>query len=142
MLSEKDKLQGYIEIYRIQLERFDKRRDIEWKVNMAIWTSIVVVTGFLAGKVPLGRCSLLIYTILWIIYSFLWTLNSWYTNKRDMSHALIYLNRIEILLGYKNQENEFKKPLRKDFIMNWSRLSQIIFTGVLLFVSWYFLHNY
>lgn len=35
-LTDSQKIQVYTELYKVQLERFDKRRDFEWKVTIGL----------------------------------------------------------------------------------------------------------
>lgn len=139
-VNEEEKAKAYIELYRIQLERFDKRRDIEWKVTIGLWTGIAILTGFLAGKVQLGWPDLWIYILVWGVFSFLWTSNNRFANRRDMNFALVYLNRIELLIDHTVKKIEFQMPRRRDFLRDWSRISQIVATAVIMLLSWYFLH--
>lgn len=139
-MNDQEKIQSYIELYKIQLERYDKRRNFEWKVTMGLWTSIVVLTGFLAGKVHLSWTALGGYIFILIIFSTLWTCGGWLANAKDRNHALVYLNRIEMLLGYTSEEKNYEKPRRLECYKNWSRLFQIMAAGIIMFLSWYFLY--
>lgn len=139
-MNDEEKTKTYIELYRIQLERFDKRRDIEWKVTMGLWTGIVVLTGFLAGKVQLNVSDLWIYALVWGVFSVLWTSSNRFANRRDMNFALVYLNRIEMLVGHTDKTVEFDMPRRWDFLLDGSRVSQILATAAIMFLSWYFLN--
>ena len=42
-----------IEAYRMQLERWNKRRDVEWRLTLTIWSTILVITLALTGKYQL-----------------------------------------------------------------------------------------
>ncbi len=44
-MDEKEKIGHLLELYKIQMEHFERTRDIEFKVNIAFWTLIA-----LAGK--------------------------------------------------------------------------------------------
>lgn len=139
-VNDQEKLGAYMELYKSQWDRYDKRRDIEWKVTMGLWTGIAVLTGFLAGKVQLSAWDLWIYVLVWVIFSFVWTSNCWHANRKDRNFALVYLNCIERIIGHTSETVEFHEPSRLDFLKDWSRISQIFTTGVLMLFSWYLLH--
>ncbi len=138
-MEDVEKVKAYVELGKIQMDRFNKRRDIEWKVTILIWTGIFVLTGFLAGKAKMELADLFLYAAIWIIFSFGWTPGLWMANETDKQYAEVYLNRVELLIGHTCIKKKFEKPRRFGFLRNWSRLSQIIVTGILLFFSWCFL---
>ena len=45
-----DKKDMLIEVYRIQVERWNKRRDIEWRLTLTLWSTALIITFALAGK--------------------------------------------------------------------------------------------
>lgn len=61
MPNEKDML---IETYRIQVERWNKRRDIEWRVALTFWSAIVIITLGIAGKIHSPCVIAVIYGIV------------------------------------------------------------------------------
>jgi hypothetical protein len=47
---KKLKVESIIELYKIQMDHFEKSRDIEFKINLALWTLIVLAGKFGYGK--------------------------------------------------------------------------------------------
>jgi hypothetical protein len=74
MMDDKDKVEALIKLADIQQKGFDKRRDIEWKVSLALWAAIFIGTGFLLDHKELKYDIFLIligYIVFCIIY-FIW----------------------------------------------------------------------
>ena len=46
-MTEKEKVDVYMKLFKEYLNRFDLRRSYEWKFNIALWTSILVWIGIL-----------------------------------------------------------------------------------------------
>ena len=63
MSNEKDML---IEAYRIQVERWNKRRDIEWRLTLTLWSTILITTFALAGKIQPPGYIVIIHVALFI----------------------------------------------------------------------------
>lgn len=141
-MNNSEKLQGYIELYKRQFDMFDKRRSVEWKVTFGLWTGIIVATGFLAGKIETELSALIIYFVIWLVFSFVWTKSCWYANKVDQIWSYVYRNRIEFLIGFAKEEKDYEEPNKWDFLKDWSRKSQIIITFILLGLNWYILNIY
>lgn len=138
-MEDKEKLKGYIELYKAQLERFDKRRDIEWKVTLGLWVGIFIFTGFALNNLQIVYFDLWIYAVVWLLFILGITRGTWIANETDKAHANVYRNRIEVLIGYKEDNLELEKPPAWGFITNYARLFQIATTAILLLASWYFL---
>ncbi len=96
-----------IEMYKIQIERWNKRRDIEWRFVLTFWSGVVIITGFLAGKIELPPWSLIIYLIVWLWYV-LWLYGLWSANDRDKREADNYKSEIDAKLCLKNDCNHDK----------------------------------
>ena len=39
-MTELEKVQIYTELFKAYLDKFNKTRDIQWKLNIALWTLI------------------------------------------------------------------------------------------------------
>jgi hypothetical protein len=71
MMEDKEKFEALIKLADIQQKGFDKRRDIEWKVSLALWAAIFIGTGFLLDHKELKYdiCEICLgYFIFFIIY--------------------------------------------------------------------------
>ena len=80
-MTKKEKADILVELSKIQIERFNKTRDIEFRINYALWAAIIAAGYFLYGKVQLDfwlvltaniglRCILsnIIFSILIILF--------------------------------------------------------------------------
>jgi hypothetical protein len=138
-MNDEQKAKLYLDLYKIQLERFDKRRDIEWKTSIGLWSAIFVFTGFMAGKLQMQPSDLWMFGLIWILFSLVWTPWNWYANETDKGFAYVYRNRAEVLIGFEKNEITFSSPPKTGFIRDVSRVSQILITAVLLVMSWHYL---
>ena len=90
MPNEKDML---IEAYRIQVERWNKRRDIEWRLTLTLWSTILITTFALTGKYQYPWCIGIIHLTLFGIYCF-WICNLWRRNACDKKQMYNYQKKI------------------------------------------------
>lgn len=136
-MDDHEKVQSFLELYKVQWGRYDKRRDFEWKVTLGLWTGIAAATGFLAGKVQMTELHLVIviYGLIWVVYTFVWTAYGWRKNEEDKEYALGYLRKAELLLGHIKEDRNFREPGYWDFLSNWSRLSQVLTSAFLVILS-------
>lgn len=66
-MQDKEKADCLIELHKTQMDHFKQTRDIEMKVNLGLWTFIIIAGAFIHEKVPLSDPKdLLIYTYLGI----------------------------------------------------------------------------
>lgn len=139
-MDDKEKLKGYIELYKAQLERFDKRRNIEWKVIFGAWAAIFGFTAFAENYLQIECFAIsVMYASLWLVFV-RWVGGTWYANEKDKKHADVYREHIERLIGCMEETpKKYKKPKSLGFLADWSRQVQIAGTSVLLLFSWYFL---
>ena len=139
-MDNQTRLQGFVELYKVQLERYDKRRDIEWKVTLSLLAGIAISTGFLLKEHrSLSWSHIWIYALVWLIFSFLWTHHVWSKNFKDMQQAQQYRNQIETLLDPAQPPYVPENPTLRRFIGDRSRITQISATALFLFLSWYVL---
>ena len=104
MPNEKDML---IEAYRIQVERWNKRRDIEWRLTLTLWSTILITTFALAGKIQyhFGLIGIIIYMVLFGIYCF-WICNLWRRNACDKDWMYNYQKKINEKLSHLTNSND------------------------------------
>ena len=137
MPNENDML---IETYRIQVERWNKRRDIEWRLTLTLWSTIVIITFAAAGKIqPPWYIILIIHLGLFGIY-WCWIRGLWIRQTEDKDWMYKYQEKINTTLHiFCNLEKGAKpnKPLKrhKNYFKvwtDWSASSQLLFTFVIL----------
>ena len=138
MPNEKDML---IEAYRIQVERWNKRRDIEWRLTLTLWSTILITTFALAGKIRPHWFDwfliFIIYVVLFGIYCF-WICNLWKRNDFDKERMYNYQKKINKKLSHLDivKPNDAPKEMSED----WSALSQLFFTSLILVCSFLILY--
>ena len=151
MPDQKDML---VEAYRIQVERWNKRRDLEWRVNRMFWGVILVITLSLAGKYQFTGWTSVIHGVLFVIY-LLWVRGLWLRNAEDKYWMYSYQEKINTILCIGDKCDELdkgispNKPLKwwKNYCkvwMDWSPRSQLLFTFFMLvcsFLTLYFSAN-
>ncbi|HUV66798.1 MAG TPA: hypothetical protein VMW24_23120 [Sedimentisphaerales bacterium] len=126
------------------LDRYDKRRNVEWKVTAGLWAAIVLITGAAADKASIPwHLIALPYCVIYTAYV-IWQSGSWRASWNNFQRAEKCRKELE-QHATKRIEHEdlgfwFKvSPKRQrswcGFLCDWSRLSQIIGTGALLFFS-------
>jgi hypothetical protein len=126
------------------LTRYDKRRDIEWKVTAGLWAAVVLMTGGAAGKVAAPWYVVAIpYFIIYCSY-ILWNAGCWRANWNDFQRADKCRAEIENhttqRIVHENVGFWFSLARRYEgrwcgFLCDWSRLSQIIGTSALFALS-------
>ena len=136
MPDEKDML---IEVYRIQLERWNKRRDIEWRLTLTLWSTILIITFAIAGKIqPHWFDILIIYLVIFGVYLF-WIVNLWKRNDFDKKWMYKYQTKINEELSISGNATPCNAP--KHALEDWSMLSQLLFALILLVGSGLILHH-
>ena len=140
------RIDSLIEMYRIQIERWNKRRDIEWRLALTFWSGIVVITGFLAGKIQLPWWTVFIYLTALICYVRLWLYGLWSANDGDKREADNYKSKIDTKLCFKNvcnydRHSGAKQEKENKFWKDWSMRAQIFFTIIIFSASWYALYK-
>jgi hypothetical protein len=57
-MSDKEKVEAYISLYKQQMDRFGKTQDVEWKGNFGVWAllagAIYLASGKEGASVPLS----------------------------------------------------------------------------------------
>lgn len=151
-MTDKEKADCLLELHKTQLSHFSQTRDIEFRVNIALWTLIAAGGSFLYGKVHLNDdVSYSIYVIvslaIFLGHLFLWMMPIQNSEDTDDYFINQYRTQIEKLVGI-SIESSFQirrprilwgliKSLRKD---GWSwilaetgiTLALLVVLGILL----------
>ena len=115
-MTDKEKADCLLELHKTQLSHFAQTRDIEFRVNIALWTLIAAGGSFLYGKVHLETdLSYLIFTIvslgIYFGHLFLWMMPI--QNSEDIDDYFInqYRSNIEKLVGVSIERSfELRRP--------------------------------
>lgn len=118
MMDEKEKIGPLIELYRMQMDHFEKTRNIEFKVNIALWTLIVLVGQFSYGKIILSECcSLIVYigiSCIIIVAHLYWMELIQASQDRDLGFRRIYRSIIHNVLKSTKDGNQNNKDLLQE----------------------------
>jgi len=117
-MNETEKSQAYVELFKAHLDKFNKTRDIQWKLNIALWTLIGAAGGFLYEKYT---PSLLEGIVILIVFSvghfFFWAQPIQTSLEQDKQLFSKYRNELEKMAGEKDPtpvayaSSKFKWPL-------------------------------
>lgn len=133
-----------IETYRIQVERWNKRRDIEWRVALTFWSAIVIITFGISCKIQPPNCVIfVIYSILFFLY-WHWIRCLWIRNAEDKKWMYKYQKKInkKLLIYDVLEKGRFpNKPITwynnyLKVFCDWSVCSQLLFTLFLFNGQW------
>lgn len=101
-MTNKEKADCLIELHKVQLEHFMQTRDIEFKVNIALWTLIALSGSFLYGKLNLTGCQWWIYGIFALViylgHMFLWIMPIQKSADTDDYYINLYRSKVEALV--------------------------------------------
>jgi hypothetical protein len=139
--SAKSKSEIYIKLYELERETLNKRRDIEWKVCISLWSAILVTTSFLYGNFPLTRqtqiYSLIFYILIFIVFAIVWLGRMFYSNEINHCRIESYKSHIEYFIGYNNLEPApYIEPTKYCFLKSAWWWSQFFITGLIFSASW------
>lgn len=117
-MNDSDKLQAYVELFKAHVDKFNKTRDIQWKLNIALWTLMGAAGGFLYGKyTPSFLEGLIILAIFATGFFFFWAQPIQASLEQDKLLFSKYRNKLETLAGEQNPtpvsfgSSKFKWPL-------------------------------
>ena len=144
MPDENDML---IEAYRIQVERWNKRRDIEWRLTLTLWSTILIITFALAGKGQPPWYIVILHLVLFFIY-WHWIRCLWIRNAGDKCWMHKYQGRINTKLCVHDKVDKGKFPNKPITLLNnyfkvwddWAMRSQLFFTLFILVFSFLMLY--
>ena len=119
-MEDKEKVDSLIELCKIQMDHFEKTRNIEFRVNIALWTLIVLAGKFGYGKIHLNdSCSKLFYfgfVFIVIIFHYIWMkMIQW---SQDKDHELTREYKLAILKIFKLPDTDKEKELFSELLKN------------------------
>jgi hypothetical protein len=87
-----------LEIYKVEAEKYNKTRDIHWKMNIALWSLIVLtIYAKLEGKFPSPRFPLCMQSLIFGLFAilniaFIWLIhNSMDNSLRRMRKMAVHI---------------------------------------------------
>lgn len=113
-MTNKEKADCLLELHKTQLDHFLQTRDIEIKVNLALWALIAASGSFMYGKVHLiSWHSWLVYTIftlaIFLGHMYLWMIPIGRSESTDDHFINQYRNAVESLIEVQIMKLEKRK---------------------------------
>ena len=105
--SARDKSDCLLALLRSQQDHLKQTRDIEFKVNLGLWTAIVVAGGFVhtAGIRLESDAALAVYcvivVVIWLFHLLLWMVPIQYSADVDKDFVLQYRREVERLCDFR-----------------------------------------
>jgi hypothetical protein len=121
-MTDKEKTDSLIELEKIRIDKYNHTRDLEFKVNIALWTLIVLVGYYYRNTFRIGTTADLVFFILLAIvvvlgHFFFWLNPVSESERRDYSRALSYQKEAEKHMGTEiapDERNE--KEIKRDYL--------------------------
>ena len=102
-MSNDDKAKHYLELAKLQMDHLRQTREIEFKVNLALWTAIVLAGAFLTRYVEVEFTTWRYWYVLVALliiggHMFLWMMPVQHSQDRDNDFITAYRQEVETLL--------------------------------------------
>ena len=95
-MSQKEQFDALLKLAEFKCNIREKRRDIEWKVSLALWAITGAAVAYLKGHSFLWSVVLLGCVVL--MHSLLWVRTNYDSNERDARQMYFYLNHAALLV--------------------------------------------
>jgi hypothetical protein len=101
-MTEKEKADCLIELHKEQLGKFKQTRDIEFKINISLWSLIIIASYSLKENILLDKCSeFVIFSLSAVLITlghyFLWMKPIQKSENKDDFYINSYRRKIEEL---------------------------------------------
>jgi hypothetical protein len=98
-MEPKDKIAGLIELVKVRVDKYKQTRDLEFKVNIALWTLIVLIGRYCQDRISLDTTSdwvfFIILTLIIVLgHFFFWLRPISGSLARDSAKALELQNEV------------------------------------------------
>lgn len=130
---DKEKATICLELYKAHTDRFKDTRQIQWKVNLAFWTFILVSSAFLYGKYQIDNCVGIIALIIFTLLHFFWCLYIQISLEHHKNIANAYRAKLDTYI-----DGADVTPTTRKFRLRWLLL-QVAITTIFIASSVYFL---
>ena len=123
-MTDKEKADCLIELHKEQLGKFKQTREIEFKINLTLWSFIILGSYYINNEIHLTtiyeHCSfcigyLIIAVVIILSHLFLWVKPIKKSNDTDDYYVNGYRSEVEKLTGI--QISKYKKYSKKS--QNW-----------------------
>ncbi len=146
-LTPKEKIESWLNLLKHAAERFDARRNFEWKISLGLWAGLLGVAHFLKDS---GTPSIPLWPFLLIsaVYGLVWLPGLWQANDNDKNLVNYYRRQVEILVGVDWTGKEMEFPDKNEGLLNrlqafkdWSIQFQFAVTLGLSLLGWVYLNG-
>ncbi len=98
-MSDENKTEVYLELFKAQFQRFENTRNIQWKINLAFWSMIIISGSFLHGKYYPNWWEVIVIIILFLGMHLGWTIPIQKSLDFDKNLFSKYRHRLEIIVA-------------------------------------------
>lgn len=135
-MDQKDLIKACLDLAAFSADRFDARRDYQWKITLGIWSLLAAGAAFSYGK-PFALPWLFIPSVT-LLHS-IWIRGVYVGNYNDRTKAYHFREQAEQCLIDKNQKVLRSPAMIKrwrwrwwiGFLANWANLFEVIATATL-----------
>ncbi len=118
-----DRINAILGLQKVRLERFKQSKDIEFKLNIALWTMIVIAGFYLKGEIHLAKCcefAIYIGASLVITACHRWLRLRFVSNSQadDFSRILRYQTRVHKLMDEPDLDPDHPEEMTKEKLQN------------------------
>ena len=121
-MTDTDKTTSLVELEKIRIEKYKQTRELEFKVNIALWTLIVLIGYHYRGKLSIEYWEDLLFFIIVAIvivlgHFFLWLVPISDSMARDNAKAYELQEEVEKNIGFKSTiPTRSIKSIKKDYL--------------------------
>ena len=121
-MTDTDKTASLVELEKIRIEKYKQTRELEFKVNIALWTLIVLIGYHYRGKLSIEYWEDLLFFIIVAIvivlgHFFLWLVPISDSMARDNAKAYELQEEVEKNIGFRSTiPTRSINSIKKDYL--------------------------
>jgi hypothetical protein len=124
-MEPKDKIAGLVELVKVRIDKYKQPRDLEFKVNIALWTLIVLIGRYCQDRISLDTTSdwvffIILALIIVLGHFFFWLKPISGSLAKDSAKALELQNEVENMISQRSDKPERDEQHTKKEYMKWN----------------------
>jgi hypothetical protein len=124
-MEPKDNINGLIELVKVRVDKYKQTRELEFKVNIALWTLIVLIGRFCQDKVSMDTVTdwvfFIVLTLVIVLgHFFFWVKPISGSLARDSAKVLELQNEIENMISQQSEKPERDEQQTRKEYMKWN----------------------
>jgi hypothetical protein len=124
-MEPKDKIAGLVELVKVRIDKYKQTRDLEFKVNIALWTLIVLIGRYCQDRISLDTTSdwvffIILALIIVLGHFFFWLKPISGSLAKDSAKALELQNEVENMISQRSDKPERDEQHTKKEYMKWN----------------------